>query len=99
MARPCLAPDFLEFCFAIVGSGNISRIYLQALDRLPDAMCSAIVSRAGCRPEGASATLPVFPTIGEVDAPFDAVILCTPNGTHSELAAEASALGKHVLTE
>jgi predicted dehydrogenase len=83
----------------MVGSGNISRTYLQALDRLPDVACSAIVSRSMRRPEGAPATLPVFPSIGAVEAPFDAVILATPNGTHGELAAAAAALGKHVLTE
>lgn len=87
------------FRFVIVGSGNISRTYFRSIANLPEAEVAAIVSRSGKRPEGAPESLPVFPSLGQVSVPFDAVILTTPNGMHGQGAAEAAALGKHVLTE
>jgi predicted dehydrogenase len=95
--RPISSP----FRFAIVGTGNISRTYLSALANIEDGAVTAFVSRSGRRPDGAPEALPVFPSIAEAAAgcPFDAVILCTPNGLHHEGAAEAASLGKHVLTE
>jgi len=87
------------FHYVIVGSGNISRTYVQAIDRTPGLALAAMVSRSGRRAENAPADLPVFPSLDAVDIDFDAVILCTPNGLHHQGAKEAARLGKHVLTE
>lgn len=87
------------FRYVIVGSGNISRTYLKAIDHSPDLELVGTVSRSGRQIEGAPANLPVFPSITAVNASFDAVILCTPNGLHHLGAREAAKLGKHVLTE
>lgn len=88
-----------EFRFVIVGSGNISRTYVKAINALKGVSIAGVVSRSGRRPEHLSNATPVFPTLPEVQVPYDAVILCTPNGTHHESAIEAARLGKHVLTE
>lgn len=87
------------FRYVIVGSGNISRTYVKAIERTPGIELVAMVSRSGRRAENAPADLPVFASISEVAVDFDAVILCTPNGLHHQGAREAAALGKHVLTE
>ncbi|MFT5490394.1 MAG: UDP-N-acetyl-2-amino-2-deoxyglucuronate dehydrogenase [Limisphaerales bacterium] len=87
------------FRYVIVGSGNISRTYLKAIERSPGLELAGTVSRSGRQIEGAPETLPVFPSITDVNVPFDAVILCTPNGLHHQGASEAAKLGKHVLTE
>lgn len=87
------------FRYVIVGSGNISRTYLKAIDRSPGLELAGTVSRSGRQIEDAPDGLPVFPSIADVNVPFDAVILCTPNGLHHQGAREAAKLGKHVLTE
>ena len=38
-------------------------------------------------------------SISELEKEFDAVIICTPNGTHLPHCLEAAKLGKHVFTE
>ncbi len=88
-----------SFRFAIVGSGNISTTYLQAIDKVEGAEIAGLISRSGSRPDGLPDDVPVVASLSEMTADFDAVILCTPNGTHCEGACEAAALGKHVLTE
>ena len=92
--------DQERFRFVVVGSGNISRTYVDAVAALGDAEIVGIVSRSGGRPDNAKGS-PVYPSIeAAAEAlPFDAVILCTPNGLHHEAAAAAAACGKHVLTE
>ncbi len=87
------------FRYVIVGSGNISRTYLKAIDRSPGLELVGVVSRSGRGIENAPEELPVFGALAEVDVSFDAVILCTPNGLHHAGAREAAKLGKHVLTE
>ncbi len=87
------------FRYVIVGSGNISRTYLKAIARSPGLELVGTVSRSGRPIEDAPSELPVFPSLDTVNVPFDAVILCTPNGLHHQGASEAARLGKHVLTE
>ncbi len=87
------------FRFVIVGSGGISKAYIQAIGNVPDAALAGLVSRSGRRPEGLPAETPVFPSLRDVTVPFDAVALATPNGLHHQGAEEAAALGKHVLVE
>jgi predicted dehydrogenase len=87
------------FCFVVLGSGNISRTYFNAIANLENAAVAALVSRSGKRPDFVASGLPVFESLTSVNVPFDAVILCTPNGLHHQGAIEAARLGKHVLTE
>ncbi|WP_198411183.1 Gfo/Idh/MocA family protein [Marinimicrobium alkaliphilum] len=84
--------------YVIVGTGNISSTYVNALSALPESTLVGAVSRAG-RALKVAPEIPVWPTLGAVDSAFDAVILATPNGLHHQGAIEAASLGKHVLTE
>lgn len=88
-----------SFRLAIVGSGNIARTYIQAIQNLADVELTGIVSRSGRRTAGVCETLPVVASIADLEATCDAVILATPNGLHHVGAIEAAEQGKHVLTE
>lgn len=92
-----MQPD--DFRFVMVGSGNISRTYLRAIDNLPGVAVAAMISRGGQRPDHLAPAIPMFTSLAAVTVPFDAVILTTPNGLHHQGAIEAARLGKHVLTE
>jgi len=87
--------------FVIIGSGNIANTYVEALRKLPEARLVGIVSRSGKRPSklGEATGVEVRAGLREITAPFDAVIVATPNGLHHEGIEEAAALGRHVLTE
>ena len=86
--------------FVIVGSGNISNTYVNALKKIESAELAGIVSRSGKIPSSLnSQEIECKDSIRKIKSDFDAVILCTPNGLHHEGAIEASSLGKHVLTE
>ncbi len=76
------------FRFVIVGTGGISKAYVQAIGNVEEAELVGHVSRGG-----------KWPAIAAVDQDFDAVILATPNGLHHHGAVEAAGLGKHVLVE
>lgn len=89
------------FRFVLVGTGVISNAYVQALEKLPEVELAAIVSRSGKRPESVSGpvSIPVVTGLSELEIPYDAVILATPNGCHRDVALEAAERGKHVLSE
>jgi predicted dehydrogenase len=84
--------------YVVVGSGNISNTYVAALSKLEGSELVGCVSRSG-RKLRTAPELPCWPALAEVDVPFDAVLLATPNGLHHQGAIAAAALGKHVLTE
>lgn len=87
--------------FVIIGSGNIAGTYVEALRKVPGAQLAAIVSRSGRRPSRLPPEAPVevSAALGAVRAPFDAVVVATPNGLHHEGILEAASMGRHVLTE
>lgn len=87
--------------FVIIGTGNISWTYYTAITKLPDMEVVGFVSRSRRRPEYLpdDAAVELARALDQVSAPFDAVVVTTPNGLHHEAAAAAAALGKHVLTE
>ncbi|MFT4637906.1 MAG: UDP-N-acetyl-2-amino-2-deoxyglucuronate dehydrogenase [Verrucomicrobiales bacterium] len=87
------------FTFALIGSGNIGGTYAKAIANLDGVALSGLVSRSGRCPNYLPAGIEVAASLAELTRPHDAVILCTPNGTHHSLAKEAASLGKHVLTE
>jgi predicted dehydrogenase len=84
--------------YVIVGSGVFSNVYVTAIGNLPDSELVGCVSRSGRRPANAP-DIECKPSLAEINADFDAVILTTPNGMHHVGAVEAARLGKHVLTE
>ncbi len=87
------------FRFVLVGSGNIASTYARALANLSDATAVGVVSRSGRRPEGVPEDAEIAPSLDALTVDYEAVILCTPNGTHHTFAKEAASHGKHVLTE
>ena len=87
--------------FVIVGTGNISNTYIQAISKIPDCEIAGIISRSGNVPssiENAGSVI-IADSLITMPVPYDAVILCTPNSFHHTGAIEAAALGKHVLVE
>src|SRR4051812_16983851 len=92
--------------FALVGCGMIARFHVQAIQAIPDAQVTALVSRT---PGSAAKRLaetglppcPVYATVEEAvaDPSVDVVVITTPSGAHLEPAVTAAAAGKHVVVE
>ena len=89
------------FKFVIVGSGNICKTYVTAIDKLPGCDLVGLVSRKLKKPEFLkdNHSIEIAESIKKIQAEFNAVILATPNGLHHKGAIEAADMGKHVLTE
>ncbi|AWT60163.1 MAG: Myo-inositol 2-dehydrogenase [Candidatus Moanabacter tarae] len=89
--------------FAIVGTGGIAAIYLDAIRQVPGADLRAVYNRSLKKAEEF-----VLDSSVEVEVSFDALlerddidVVCvtTPSGAHSEVAIPAMEAGKHVLCE
>ena len=89
--------------FAIIGAGNIGRIQADAIARLPGASLTVVCNR------GSRAGMDLAEAHGAAWIPHyrdalqhpevDVVSVCTPSGTHAEIAETAAAAGKHLLVE
>jgi predicted dehydrogenase len=94
-----------ELGFALIGCGKIAQKHLHVLTHLPGArLCvcyDAQPTRAAARASQAGADVGVAETYAEaLAAPgVDAVAICTPSGSHAQLAIEAARAGKHVVVE
>jgi UDP-N-acetyl-2-amino-2-deoxyglucuronate dehydrogenase len=84
--------------YVLLGSGHISNTYVEAIRQLPGSELVACVSRSGRCPERAP-DIECHSNLENIRAPFDAVIITTPNGLHHQGAEAAARLGKHVLCE
>jgi len=84
--------------YAILGTGNISKTYVAAINELTSSRIVACISRSGNKlidlPEIGS-----WPSLDSIPVDFDAVIITTPNGLHCQGVLSAAKLGKHVITE
>jgi predicted dehydrogenase len=89
--------------FALIGAGNIARIYVEAFAHIPDAAIKVICNRGAARGQtlaascGAAWTDDIQQAVARPDV--EAVIVATPSGTHAEIALAAAAAGKHLLVE
>lgn len=83
--------------YVIIGSGNISNTYVQAISEIGGEVMG-VVSRSGRSPS-CQPSLPSWPDLAAVDLPYDAVCVTTPNGMHHQGIIDAAQLGKHALTE
>lgn len=87
----------------VVGCGYFGQKRLQAISELQDAVALVgIVDRdlEKAKTMGAAFEVPYADSMQEFDpSSVDAVIISTPNNTHSELAIEAMNRGWHVLVE
>lgn len=89
--------------FAIIGAGNIARLHVRAIAQIPDARIVAVCSRTEetGRRLARSCHAAWTPSYREaVTQPeVDVVAVCTPSGTHADIAIAAARAGKHLLVE
>jgi predicted dehydrogenase len=87
---------------AIVGTGFMGRVHLEAIRRIEFVEAAAIVGRNvdAARRLGDGFSIPVMAFADVLaDAKIDAVHICTPNAQHFPMAQAALEAGKHVLCE
>ncbi len=88
---------------AVVGTGFMGRVHLEALRRIEGIEVAAIVGRNQQRAErlGAGFGVQAVSDYRQLlaDTSIDAVHICTANAAHFEMAKEALLAGKHVLCE
>lgn len=83
--------------YVIIGTGNISNTYVEAITEIGGEV-AGVVSRSGRSPASYPA-LPGWQSLDDVDQPYDAVCVTTPNGLHHEGIIAAAHRGKHALCE
>ena len=89
---------------AIVGSGFMGRVHLEAIRRTGAADVVAIASRNRAAAEKLAGEFGV-PRVGSeygnilADPAIESVHICTPNAQHFQMAKDALGAGKHVLCE
>ena len=89
---------------AILGTGFMGRVHLEAVRRVESVEAAAIAGRnvEAARQLGAGFSISAIATdYREIlrDPEIDAVHICTPNAQHFPMAKDAIEAGKHVLCE
>lgn len=89
--------------FGIIGCGMIAGLHAQAIERIEGAVLGGAYDpvRENAESFAQKYQCRVYETLGEMlaDKELDAVNICTPSGTHAELAVAAAGAGKHVVVE
>lgn len=89
--------------FAVIGAGNIGKIQAAALQQIPEARITVICNRgepAGRALADKTGATWVADFADAVTRPdVDVVTICSPSGTHMEIAVAAAQAGKHLLVE
>jgi len=87
----------------ILGCGNVAAIHAEAIRHVPGLRLAAVCSRSSASARSLGERFDVaWHTDFEqflADPSLQAVSICTPSGTHSELGCAAARHGKHVLVE
>src|SRR6476620_7123634 len=85
----------------IIGTGYIGNVHGRIYSRDERAEVSALFDILPERAENAARTIggSVCSSREELLDNCDAVLVCTPNKTHTEIASHALAAGKHVFCE
>jgi UDP-N-acetyl-2-amino-2-deoxyglucuronate dehydrogenase len=91
----------LKFC--IVGAGFISGVHAQALAQIPEATITVVCDKsekaaAALADKAGAAWMTDYRQAVELDD-VDVVCVCTPSGTHAEIAVAAAEAGKHLVVE
>jgi predicted dehydrogenase len=88
---------------AILGTGFMGRVHLEAVRRVESVQAAAIAGRneAAARKLGEAFSIPAMTDYRAVlrDPAIEAVHICTPNAQHFSMAKEALEAGKHVICE
>ena len=89
--------------FAVIGAGNIGKIHLDAISNVDNARAVVVCDRYE---EGGRSAADAYGTEWVADYreavvrdDVDVVAVCTPTGTHMEIAEAAAAAGKHLFVE
>lgn len=91
--------------FGIIGAGRIGRVHAETLAfRLPEAKVVAItdVNRAAASEVATRCGIAKVAESAEelfADPAIDAVLICSPTGTHADLIVAAAKAGKHIFCE
>ena len=89
--------------FAIVGTGSIVPVHIEALSSIPDAEVVAVFGRSAVKAQELAGKFncdwcsDYQQLLQRTD--IDAVSICTPTGLHAELGMAAARAGKHVVVE
>jgi len=87
----------------ILGCGNVAKIHAEAVRRVPMLKLVSVCSRTVESAERLSSQygVPAYSDLEEFfsDRALQAVSICTPSGTHSELGCAAALMRKHILVE
>lgn len=94
---------FTPIGIGLLGCGSVARIHAEAIRRVPTLKLTSVCSRSenSARRAGEEWGVPWHTDIEEFfsDSRLQAVAVCTPSGTHSDLGCTAAAMGRHVLME
>jgi len=91
--------------FGLIGAGRIGRVHAETLTfRLPEAKILAVtdIDSEAAQALAAHCGIPtVTDSADEILAnpAIDAVLICSPTGTHAELIVKAAEAGKHIFCE
>jgi myo-inositol 2-dehydrogenase / D-chiro-inositol 1-dehydrogenase len=87
---------------AVFGAGRIGRIHASNLAALPGVqlkyVCDAMPAAAGDLAQALGAEVSDIDSVLS-DSSIDAVAICSPTSTHSDLIARAAQAGKHIFCE
>lgn len=87
---------------AVFGAGRIGRIHASNLSALPgvqlDAICDPSADAAGELAQSLGAKVSTIEAV-LADQRIDAIAICSPTVTHSDLITRAAAAGKHIFCE
>jgi predicted dehydrogenase len=81
----------------------VAKVHAEAITRVPDLKLVSVCSRSldSARRLGSEHGVPPYVGLTEFlgDSALDAVTICTPTGTHSDLGCAVARAGRHVLVE
>ena len=89
--------------FAVIGAGNIGKFHVRAMQEIQQAHVTVVCNRHGTEGQDLAEKANADWVSDYHDVVLrddvDAVSICTPSGTHKEIAIAAAQAGKHVLVE
>ena len=97
-----MKPPHEPYRIGLIGSGMISRVYLEAMKRVPEGRVVAVWSRKRAHAErlaGEHGIELATDRLADVLAAVDVVCVNSPNALHAEHAIAAAAAGCHVIVE
>lgn len=92
-----------QYRFGIVGCGMIAKIHAAAISQMPNGIITSVYDPipAGAEAFAAQNGCKAAPSLEALllDPEVDIVNICTPSGTHAQIAAAAARHKKHVVVE